>query len=85
MDPTVVTATILAMASILLGLNLFFLKNIITKVESSSNISMDNSVRLQLLSKQVEDFVKMRADLEVLRYAITGRLLDSDAIIRPLK
>lgn len=79
------TATILAMASILLGLNLFFLKNIITKVESSSNISMDNSVRLQLLSKQVEDFVKMRADLEVLRYAITGRLLDSDAIIRPLK
>lgn len=74
MDPTLVTSTILSVCSVLLGLNLFFLKNLIVKIESSSNLTLNNSVRVELLTKQVEDIARMRSDIEVLRYAVTGYL-----------
>lgn len=70
MDPTVVTSTILAICSVLLGLNLFFLKNLITKIEHSSTLSSNNSIRVEMLTKQVDDIGAMRSDIAVLKHAI---------------
>lgn len=74
MDPALVIATVLALFSIFLGLVLFFLKNLINKIEASSITSANSAIRVSLLEEQVRDIRGMREDIAVLKHEILARL-----------
>lgn len=74
MDPSIVVSVILGVASILLGINAFFLRNLVVKIEFASISAITNNVKLEMLQKQMEDISKMREDVAGLKFAITGYL-----------
>lgn len=74
MDSAIVVSIIMSFASILLGINAFFLRNLIVKIETASNSSLTNNVRIEIMQKQMEDISKMREDVSALKFAVTTYL-----------
>lgn len=74
MDPAVIVSVLLFIASILLGINAFFLRNLVVKLEVTSVSTTTNNVKIEVLEKQMADISRMREDVAGLKIAIMGYL-----------
>lgn len=78
MDPAVIVSVLLFIASILLGINAFFLRNLVVKLEVTSISTTTNNVKIEFLEKQMSEVSRMRDDVGQLKVAIMGYLKGRD-------
>lgn len=84
-DPTILTATLIATCGILLGINIFFFRNIMKSIDESSDMTKAHAIilknqesRIDMQEKQLHDIRGMREDIAVLRFAVLREIEKRD-------
>lgn len=78
MDLSAISPILMFIGSTLLAINAFFLRNLVVELKSASKTTIENSVKIEMIQKQMESISRMREDVAGLKVAILGHLKKMD-------